>query len=149
MSQLVFRLIDKQGLSEYETWFADAELRRRIERPTRVWFDYVRQTPGCFSWLIYEDGIAVGQVQMDTYPDQTATLGLVVKPQLRRQGYGKRILSALLERDEVAQLYRLEATIEPNNTASLRCFESAGFRQQGAEPDAEGFLHFVYIPVVQ
>jgi RimJ/RimL family protein N-acetyltransferase len=145
MSPLEFRLIDEEGLSEYESWFTDAELRRRIERPTALWFDYVRQTPGCFGWLIYEDGIVVGQVQLDSYADQTATLGLVVKPQLRGQGYGKRILRALLEREEVAQLLRLEATIEPDNTASLRCFESAGFRQQGTEPDAEGFLHFAYI----
>lgn len=140
-----FRLIDEEGLAEYETWWTDAELRRRIERPTRVWFDYVRQTPGCFAWLIYEDGSLVGQVQLEPYLEQIASFGLVVKPELRGQGYGKRILRALLERDEMAPYARLEVTIEPDNTASLRCFESAGFRQQEGGPDWEGFLHFVFV----
>lgn len=144
-----FKFIDEQGLAEYETWFSDAELSRRIERPTRLWFDYVRQTPHVFAWMIYEDGRAIGHLQLDTYPNQTNYLGLVVNPQLRRQGYGKCILRALLEQAEVAQLQLLEATIEPDNIASQRCFQSAGFRQEPAAPDAEGFLHFVYITPTQ
>ena len=144
MSNLVFTPIDEQGLLIYQTWFNDAELSRRIEPPTRGWFDYVRYEPGYFAWMIYEDGIAVGQLQLDTYSNRTGSMALVVKPELRNRGYGTRILRAFLERAEVRQLNRIEATIEPDNIPALHCAKSVGFVQQSPEPDDEGFLDFVY-----
>jgi RimJ/RimL family protein N-acetyltransferase len=144
MSELTFHVVDDSGLREYQTWFQDAELRRRIEPPTMLWFNYVTQTPGCYAWMVYQGNLALGQLQLNTYPNNTGSVGLVVNPKLRNQGYGKRILQAFLKRPEVMRLNQLEVTIEPDNLASIRCFQKVGFVQASSEPDQEGFLHFTY-----
>lgn len=146
MSELTFRVLDESELRLLHTWFQDAELRRRIQPPTLQWFSYVSHTPGCYAWMVYEGNIALGQLQMDTYADNTGSAALAVNPKLRNQGYGKMILRAFLKRPEVARLNQLEVTIEPDNFASLRCFQQAGFIQASSEPDQEGFLHFTYKP---
>jgi RimJ/RimL family protein N-acetyltransferase len=146
MADLSFRPLDESEMRMYATWFDDAELRRRIEAPTPQWFRYVTATPGIYAWLVYEADAAVGQVALDTDADQHGYFGLVVKPALRNQGYGKRILRAFLRRPEVTNLKQLEATVEPDNHAALRCCEQVGFAQIGSAPDDEGFLRFVYIP---
>ena len=94
--------------------------------------------------MVYDGDTALGQLQLDTYADNTGSVGLAVNPQWRNQGYGTKILQAFLRRPEVTKLIRLEVTIEPDNIASLRCFQQAGFIQASLEPDGEGFLHFLY-----
>jgi RimJ/RimL family protein N-acetyltransferase len=144
MFELTFRNLDEVELRQLDIWFQDAELRRRIQPPTPLWFNYVSNTPGCYAWMVYDGDVAIGQLQLDTYADNTGSIGLVVNPQLRNQGHGKRILRSFLQRSEVTRLERLEVTIEPDNIASLRCFHKAGFIQVSSEPDGEGFLHFAY-----
>lgn len=144
MSELTFRLLDEAEMRVYNTWFQDEELRRRIEPPTSQWFSYVTNTPGVHAWMVYAGEIAVGQVSLDTDADQHGYFSLAVNPPLRNQGYGKRILRAFLKRPEVTRLKRIEVTIEPDNFASLRCFQQAGFVRLSSEPDEEGFLHFNY-----
>ena len=147
MSELTFCLLDESGLRMYHTWFQDTELRRRIEPPTLQWFNYVSNTLGIYSWILYDGNTPVGQLQLDTYANNTGNVGLVVNPKLRNQGYGKKILKALLLRSEVTRLDQLEVTIEPDNLASLRCFQQTGFIQASVEPDNEGFLHLIYKPI--
>jgi L-amino acid N-acyltransferase YncA len=144
MSELTFRPLDDRGLRLYEAWFQDTELRRRIEPPTSQWFNYVSNTPGIYAWIIYHDDIPIGQLQLDTYANNTGSVELVVNPKMRNQGYGKKILKAFLMRPEVARLDQLEVTIEPDNFASLQCFQQVGFIQMSVEPDKEGFLHFIH-----
>jgi RimJ/RimL family protein N-acetyltransferase len=146
MAELTFRLLDESGVRLYQTWFEDVELSRRIEAPTPQWVDYVTSTPGIYAWIVYDGDSAVGQVALDTDSDLKGYFSLVVKPALRNQGYGKRILRAFLQQPEVTQLKELEATIEPDNGAALRCCQHVGFVQVGSAPDEEGFLRFIYSP---
>jgi L-amino acid N-acyltransferase YncA len=144
MPELQFFRLDENHLRLYQDWFQDDELKRRYEPPTPQWFNYVRNTPGIFAWMIYDADIPVGQLQLDTSPDRSGYVGLVVNPALRQQGYGSKILKTFLDRPEVAGLIQLEVTIEPDNLASLRCFQQVGFIQMDKEPDGEGFLHFIF-----
>jgi RimJ/RimL family protein N-acetyltransferase len=146
LSELIFRPLDEITLRLYLAWFQDAELKRRIQPPTQQWFNYVSHTPGIYAWIIYENDLPVGQLQLDTYTDHTGSVGLVVNPAVWNQGYGQRILEAFFQRVEVACLAQVEAAIEADNLASLRCFQKAGFIQDRPEPDEEGFLHFSYRP---
>lgn len=146
MSELIFHRLDESDMRLFSTWFEDAELRRRIEPPTPRWFAYVSSTPGIYAWMVYDGSIAVGQLQLDTYSDKTGSFALVINAPLRRQGYGKKVLRAFLERPEVKALNRLEATIEPDNAAAVQCCQQVGFRPVSAEPDEEGFLHFIVNP---
>ena len=143
---LTFTPIDEEGLAIYGSWFSDDELRHRIEPPTRRWFDYVRHTPGCFAWLVHEEDIPVALVQLDTDSGGNGSVALVVRPDLRRRGYGTRVLRALLQRPEVLALGCVEAEVEVDNLAGIRCAEAAGFVRQGPEADGEGFWRLVGFP---
>ncbi len=144
MAGLTFRPLDEAGMRLYASWFDDAELKRRIEAPTPRWFEYVTTTPGSYAWLVYDGEHAIGSVQMDTDAERKGWFGLVVKPTLRRRGYGTRILQAFLRRPEVTALRQLEAEVELDNLAALRCCQRVGFVQTDAGPDDDGFLHLTY-----
>ncbi len=144
MLELRFQLLDRVGLNTFAAWFADAELKRRVCAPTEPWFHYVSARPENFAWLVYEGQQAVGQIQLDTYPDHTGSMSLVVNPQLRSCGYGKRILRAFLCQEATLRLGEIEACIEADNIASLRCFRASGFVAQDAEPDNNGLITHVY-----
>lgn len=126
MSELIFHRLDKAEMCLLSTWFEDVELRRRIQPPATEGFTYVSQTPGLYAWLVYDGSIAVGQLQLDTYSDDTGSLALVINPPLRHQGYGQRVLRAFLARPEVKSLQQLKATIAPDNAAALQCLNRWG-----------------------
>lgn len=144
MSAFAFVPIDEPGLQLLQSWFVDDELQRRYDRPTDRWLAYVRSQPGVYAWLINEAGVPVGYLQLDTDAAGTGYIGLVVRPDLRKHGYGKRILRALLDRPEVRPLHQIIGSAEADNVASQRCVTAVGFIQQDSQPDAAGFLTFVY-----
>ena len=144
MPDLCFRPLDRAGLTALMSWFSDAELSRRLSAPTEQWFQYVTVEAGNSAWLIFEDHQPVGMVQLDTYPDKTGSISLAVDPRLRARGYGQRILSAFLRQEAGKNLERIEACIETDNLASLRCFQAAGFRASDMGPDNHGLVTYVY-----
>ena len=144
MTELKFQRMDRNGLETFAAWFADAELRRRISAPTETWFRYVSTGADNFAWLVYEEGRAVGQVSLDTFPDQTGSMSLAVNPELRTRGYGGRILRAFLAQEEIAPLGAIVACIEADNAASLRCFRGCGFVALTEGPDPHGLIEHVY-----
>lgn len=141
---MIFVPVDEPRKATLEAWFEDAELRHRYSRPTPGWLNYVRSEPGVYAWMIHENDVAVGHLQLDVGTSGTAHLGVVVKPELRGRGYGKRILRALLDRPEVSHLDQIVGEVEVDNVASRRCLEAVGFVQQGREPNGDGFLSFIY-----
>ena len=144
MADLAFAALDELGLRTIESWFADTELGRRYNCPTLSWLEHVRSEPGVHAWSVHESGKPVGLLQLHTEPGRMGYVGLVVRPDLRNQGYGRRILRALLAREEARGLERIVAKSESDNLGSHRCASAAGFVQQSHEPDEEGFLTFVY-----
>jgi RimJ/RimL family protein N-acetyltransferase len=146
MPGIVLVPLDEAGLSTLEAWFRDAELRRRMggSLPLGRWFAFMRSEPGYLAWMAQEEHFPVGMVSLETSPDETASVGLIVKPELRNRGYGKRILREVLSRAEVAPLRALEVGVEADNSAGLRCAAAVGFSGWTSEPDADGFLTFVY-----
>jgi RimJ/RimL family protein N-acetyltransferase len=143
MTDLTFVPMDEPGLREFESWFDDAELRHRYDRPTQLWLDFVGNTPGVCAWMVYEGDSPIGQLQLDV-EGQIGYIGLTVKPELRNHGYGHRVLQAFLARADIATLDRIEAGAAQDNQASQHCLRAAGFVQRSTGPDAEGFLRFVY-----
>jgi RimJ/RimL family protein N-acetyltransferase len=140
-----FDPLDEQGLEIYSSWFAANEARHWVEPPTRRWFEYVRDTPGCHAWLVRDaGGSAVGEVQVDEEPDGHASLLLFVKPEARNQHHGRGILRVLIALPELSHINSLEAGVAAGNAASLQCCLAAGFHVASAAPDADGFLKLVY-----
>jgi len=106
--------------AEHEAWLA-----LRLQDPaTRIWIGEV-------------DGAAVGQVRIDVEGGR-GCVGVAVAPERRGRGYGRELVAALCdELNGDLQVEALEARVHPENVASRRAFESAGFTADGA---ADGFV---------
>ncbi|WP_274364748.1 GNAT family N-acetyltransferase [Paenibacillus thermotolerans] len=136
--------LDLEGLQVLEEWFKDPEVLKRLtgKQPLRQWFQNVQQSSNYWAWMVTQEGQPVGQIAIEIYSDRTAALSLLTHPQLRSQGYGKRMLEQLLLRPELAEAVSIKANIEPDNIASVKCFTKAGFTEQGT--DEYGYLVFTY-----
>jgi L-amino acid N-acyltransferase YncA len=95
------------------------------------------------SWLFEEEGVAVALLDVEVYEDQRAGCAFVVDPRQRGRGCGQRALQALVRHVATTGVRELFAGAEPENSASIRCLEGAGFVSRSDKPDAEGFLYFV------
>jgi RimJ/RimL family protein N-acetyltransferase len=124
-------LTETGDLATIQSWFQDAELRRRLAFPSREWLAFVSADPDEVAQVACEDGVPVGFVQVEREPDGTATLAFCVRPDLRGRGYGKRILRAALDSPHLADVGTIRGGVEPDNEASLRCLRAFGF---GEEP---------------
>jgi RimJ/RimL family protein N-acetyltransferase len=113
---------------------------------------------GRYRWLALDGVVQVGYIDCGTYNRWTTwdgervvasievpccAIAYTVPPAFRRHGYGRRILEALFEAPEVADVELFGAGVDPDNVASIQCLRSAGFVQDDEDPDFEGMLYFV------
>src|SRR5262249_1984589 len=140
-------------LPQVESWFDDPETirflgdRNWVRRALRL----VDETPGKEYrgrtvlgrdvWIIVNQ-VPVGFIDVERYDDGRAAGALLVAPAMRRQGSGRAIREAVWERPELADVRELIGGVEPENAASRRCLDAAGFRLS-SEPDEEGMLRGV------
>jgi len=94
-------------------------------------------------WTVCDGGGDAGPVVRRVIDRPSAAIALAVDPARRRTGIGRAMLRAVLEREEVCEVQLFAAGVEPDNVASVRCFEAAGFVRQSVEPDWEDMLYFV------
>ncbi len=95
-------------------------------------------------WVAVENGRPVGLVSVECYTDRSAELAVAVGPAKRGQGLCRLMVLAALEHGEMQEVDEVRAAIEPENRASVRCFESVGFVRESDEPDDENNLTFVH-----
>jgi UDP-2,4-diacetamido-2,4,6-trideoxy-beta-L-altropyranose hydrolase len=95
-----------------------------------VWLARCLGDPGTRLWIAEEGGTPVGQVRVDV-EDGIGTVSIAIGPGRRGHGLGSAALRAMVvevERDHIARTLR--ALVHPENPASLRAFERAGFHQR-------------------
>lgn len=104
----------------------------------RRWFERVLTGGPTRIWIAEEDGAAVGQVRVDVRTG-VGEVSVTVAPEARGRGIAGFLL-AELERRLAAdvQVHRLTARVRPDNEASVRVFDRAGFGRAGT--DADGLL---------
>jgi L-amino acid N-acyltransferase YncA len=83
-----------------------------------------------------EDGGIVGWVAVSPVSTRPVYAGVVehsvyVDPTARRLGVGLRLLDTLVASTEAAGIWTIQSGVFPENTASLRLHEKAGFRAVG------------------
>ena len=133
-----------EHLPMFQSWFQDEELSQWVERPSQRYLDYVATTPRQYACVAYEGDVAVGFIVFGLEDEEPASFMFFVRPDLRHQGYGKRILATALVAPEVADIDVWEAGVEPDNVASRRCLEAIGFTDQGRDPEWSDYLRYVY-----
>ncbi|HEV8229464.1 MAG TPA: GNAT family N-acetyltransferase [Candidatus Limnocylindria bacterium] len=137
-------------IATVERWFDDDETRRRLggrEWPRQL-LELVRTPPSGtlerIAWLALDDEEQVGLVDVEIYPDRTASLALVVDPERCCRGHGRAILE-LVCRALSGRVRELRGGIETGNEASRRCALAADFAPVASEPDADGFIDYVRV----
>ena len=85
-----------------------------------------------------EDPLAV--IAFCRYEDNTDIMEILMKPEKRGQGIGTELLKAFLESFAVQ---KSAAVIFPDNIASQKAFENAGFRYHHSHEDGTA-MYFVY-----
>jgi spore coat polysaccharide biosynthesis protein SpsF len=114
----------------------DAVRRSGTGRPAdpaehRDWFAGRLDDPATRLWIAELDSTSVGFVRVDV-ASAVGTVSIAIDADRRGHGLGTAILHAVLERLEGDfQIEVLEALVQPDNVASLRAFQAAGFRPAG------------------
>lgn len=73
----------------------------------------------------------------------TGAIAFVVDPNLRRRGFARAMITALIRRPELRSIELFEAGVEPDNLGSRKCLEAAGFRLRSVQVDFEGMLYYL------
>jgi len=93
------------------------------------WFAQRVDRPGTRLFVAVAAGGRVGQARVDV-TGGVGEVSFAVAPAWRGRGYGAAIITTLLDvLRQDHQCAALEARVHPDNAASLRCFERAGFHR--------------------
>ncbi|MGA8112515.1 MAG: GNAT family N-acetyltransferase [Actinocatenispora sp.] len=93
------------------------------------------------------DGVVIGYAGYHGPPDDRGMVevGYTVDPEHRRRGYATAILAALIERAAAEPAVRIvQASISPDNVASLATIAGFGFTRVGDQWDEEDGLELLF-----
>ena len=90
---------------------------------------------GYYSLVIELGGEVVGYGIMSIAASEAHILNLCVHPDSQRQGFGRRMLTALLMKAEQCETRKVFLEVRPSNRAALALYESLGFERVGIRPD--------------
>lgn len=134
-----FRTFTSADLNLLEKWFEDEIVADQLEgkMPLERWCKAVSNNPNYHCWLASDSVIdqIVGIVCIDEYEEGKGGISVLTNPDLRRKGYGSKMVTSILQDMQLPQVKTIVAYISPDNTASLRCFEKAQFKRQADEDD--------------
>jgi UDP-2,4-diacetamido-2,4,6-trideoxy-beta-L-altropyranose hydrolase len=110
-----------------------------------AWFESKMQTATCHILIGEAQGAVAGQVRVDERPDGQGEIDVSVAREFRGEGVGSRLIDlAVHELFASTAMSRIHAYILPQNTASQRAFENAGFQKVGEEQvKGHRALHYV------
>ena len=96
------------------------------------WITEGGMTPGKDYWckVVYDEATPFAVIAFSLYEGNYHVMELLVKPEMRGKGFGTALLYDLLSDGEMIIGHRIEratAVIFPNNPASQKAFERAGF----------------------
>lgn len=146
--KLIVRELEKKDYRPYKKLFDEAyyeylealkqsnlqQYHREIQTKREVTssrFNFYVQTESSF--VAEKDGVVVGYIATQTIPymrghDKTLWIEYIVtKKEYRRQGVGTALLKKLKDHAQQHQVDSIHATINPDNTASIKLHRKLGF----------------------
>ncbi len=119
---------------EYATQIADAGAMSLAEARQKAADDAARllpdglATPGSHLWTAYDGDQAVGVLWLHVESRTAAVYDIVVRPGLRRRGYGRAIMRAAERESRARGAVLLRLNVFGHNAAARNLYDSLGFQ---------------------
>ena len=150
-ASLIFREATADDLQLLFEWNNDPEVRRRsfntepilLENHTR-WYQARLENPNSKIYIAETKDSPAAQIRFDLNGG-TATISYLIAAAYRGKGLGHTVLQKGIEKlqKQRPDLQRVEGLVQPENIASVRAFEKAGFAYgtpDGQHPQAHRFV---------
>ena len=144
---MIFKKIKKAHQSILQEWLKDKATRKHLGGmlPLEDCINYMISNIDTLAYFVFKNEMPIGMVDVEFYPsEKTTSLSLLINPNFRKKGIGTFILKTTLQLDCFKNYTRLDAFIEPENIASIKCFQNAGFQKMNEELDEDGMFCFAY-----
>jgi ribosomal-protein-alanine N-acetyltransferase len=88
------------------------------------------------AWLMYSsnDSRVVGYFLMSIAAGEAHVLNICIAPELQGQGYGRRLLHALLKMARERRVARVFLEVRPSNVNAIALYHDEGFNEIGRRP---------------
>lgn len=96
----------------------------------KAWFAELLKNPLQRQYIFMKNDAAIGQIRFNI-SDGEAVIGYSIAPDMRGQGYGKRMLELAKTRfhEDFPEVTKLIGEVKTENEASKHCFETCGFEK--------------------
>ena len=146
----VWRDYDPQMMGYIETWLdRDAVKSTGLDEGFRDFYEYWANEEGFTAgenfWckVVCEQDDPVAVIAFCRHEAKINVMEIVVKPEKRGQGIGTKLLKELLDSQEITghAIHQSETVIFPDNLASQKAFENAGYCYHHTPPDGGSMLY--------
>jgi len=111
-----------------------------------VYWEYAKNEPNTTIYAILDDDILVGKLTVEK-DGNNINIDYIISPELHGKGIGTTSLSHFTQNAEKILGYKptsINAYVEPEHLASVRCLEKSGFVHTGTDND--NCMEFVFRP---
>jgi RimJ/RimL family protein N-acetyltransferase len=145
VATVVLRPMKQVDIPMLQDWYAGSDLSNELDGDDLPHqFANMQSDPSYWAWIACVEDEPVGFVWFEIVEDGIGNESLGIHPNLRNRGYGSAMLRSLAATPEARRAVVIVANIYPENVASIRCHEKAGFVCENTELDEEGFLRFIH-----
>lgn len=148
----VWRDYNPNTMGYIENWLDKGAVKSTgLDEGFRSFYEYWAKEDGFIVgenfWckVVFESDKPFAVIAFCHHDQKTSIMEILVQPEKRDQGCGSKLLKELLQKEEIIgfAIDRCEAVIFPDNTASQKAFENAGFQCQYTYEDGSA-LYYVY-----
>ncbi|QDH71008.1 ribosomal protein S18-alanine N-acetyltransferase [Marilutibacter alkalisoli] len=86
------------------------------------------------AWVLHEAGRIVGYFLMSLAAGEAHVLNICIDPERQGQGFGRRLLQALMHVARGRGVERIFLEVRPSNAGAIRLYEREGFNEIGRRP---------------
>ena len=152
--RFIWKDYDSRSMPFIEDWLDDYAVRiTGMDDGWRAFHEYWitegGMTPGKDYWckVVYDQAAPFAVIAFSFYEGNYHVMELLVKPEMRGKGFGTALLCDLLLYGEMIIGHRIEkatAVIFPNNPASQKAFEKAGFAFDHSNDEGDVLYYAIF-----
>ncbi|WP_279538074.1 GNAT family N-acetyltransferase [Paenibacillus turpanensis] len=142
---LIFRHLNNDLIKQISTWHDDEETRKRISiHNLNDYYAYVSSRLDYFIWAVSDEDEIIGELTAEIIGYKRVGISYIINPNMRNQGYCKRILKEVIKLKELTYTENFEAWVDSDNYPSIKCLEHIGFIRQNVAPDENELFHYIF-----